>query len=201
MIRMKRLSRRLLLCVPMASLTLLAACGSDPEPQAAAPVPASKPTVAAAPAADETTTFAKAVGDGKPGAAVNIRYDFAGKPAAGTPTELDVALIPSVGVDSMEATLAGMDGITLSGNLKVSFNAVESGKPYHHKLTVLPDRSGMFYITVSVSTQIAGSTVGRTFSIPLVVGQPIAKQKAAPAKDEKGQAIEVMPAQETTRRE
>src|SRR5687768_15053009 len=117
MIRMKLLSRRLLLCVPMASL-MLSACGSDPEPQAAASPPPPKQTVAAAPAADETVTFAKAVGDGKPGAAVNIRYEFAGKPGAGTPTELDVALIPSVGVDSMEATLAGMDGITLSGNLK-----------------------------------------------------------------------------------
>jgi hypothetical protein len=59
----------------------------------------------------------------------------------------------------------------------------------------------MFYITVSVSTQIAGSTVGRTFSIPLVVGQPIAQQKAAPAKDAKGEAIEPMPAQETTRKQ
>jgi hypothetical protein len=199
MIRMKLLSRRLLLCVPMASL-VLTACGSDPEPQAAAP-PSPKPTVAAAAAGEEISTFAKAVGDGKPGAAVNIRYEFAGKPAAGMPTELDVALIPSVGVDAMEATLAGMDGITLSGDLKPSFNAVESGKPYHHKLTVLPDRTGMFYITVSVSTQIAGSTVGRTFTIPLVVGQPVAQQKAAPAKDEKGEAIEPMKAQETTKRE
>lgn len=196
---MNLFTRRLLLCVPVASL-MLAACGSDPEPQAAASPPP-KPTVAAAPAADETSTFAKAVGDGKPGAAVNIRYDFAGKPAAGTPTELDVAFIPSVGVDAMEATLAGMEGITLSGNLKASFTAVESGKPYHHKVSVLPDRSGMFYITVSVSTQIAGSTVGRTFSIPLVVGQPVAQQKAAPAKDEKGEAIEPMRAEETTSRQ
>src|SRR5688500_18657067 len=183
MIRMKRLTRRLLLCVPMAGLMLLAACGSDPEPEAAAPASSPAPTVAAAAGSDDTATFAKAVGDGKPGAAVNIRYEFAGKPSPGTPTELDVALIPSVGVDSMEATLAGMDGITLSGNLKASFSAVEAGKPYRHKLTVLPDRTGMFYITVSVSTQIAGSTVGRTFSIPLVVGQPIAQQKATRVKD------------------
>ena len=197
---MKLSTRRLLLCVPMASL-VLAACGSDPEPQAAAPPPPPKPTLAAAPASDDTASFAKAVGDGKPGAAVNIRYEFAGKPAPGTPTELDVALIPSVGVDAMDATLAGMDGITLSGNLQASFNEVESGKPYHHKLTVLPDRTGMFYITVSVSTKIAGSTVGRTFSIPLVVGQPVAQQKATPVKDEKGEAIEPMPAQETTRRQ
>lgn len=198
---MKRLSR-LLLCVPMAGLMLLAACGSDPEPEAAAPPPPPKPTVAApAPPADETASFAKAVGDGKPGAAVNIRYEFASKPAVGTPTDVDVAFIPSVGVDSLEATLAGMDGITLAGNLQVSFSAVEAGKPYRHKVSVLPDRTGVFYITVAVTTQIAGSSVGRTFSIPFVVGQPPAQQKPAPAKDEKGEAIEPMPAQESTRKQ
>jgi hypothetical protein len=198
MIRMMRLSR-LLLAVPMFGLLLLGACGSEPEPSPPPP-PAPKPKMTAAPA-DETATFARAVGDGKPGAAVSIRYEFAGKPSAGTPTELDVALIPSVGVDSMEATLAGMDGITLAGDLKVTFSAVEAGKPYRHKISVLPDRTGVFYVTVSVSTQIAGSSVGRSFSIPFVVGQPVVQQKAAPAKDQKGEAIEPMKAQETVKKE
>lgn len=193
---MKLSSRRLQLCVPMATLALLGACSSEPEPEASAPAPvAAKPALAA----DETASFAKAVGDGKPGAAVNIRYEFSGKPTIGTPTELDVALIPSAGVDSLEATLSGMDGITLAGPLSASFTSVESGKAYRHKLSVLPDRTGVFYITVSVNTQIAGSSLNRTFSIPFVVGQPVAvQQKAAPAKDATGEAIEPMKAAETT---
>jgi hypothetical protein len=146
---------------------------------------------------DETVTFAKAVSDGKPGAAVGIRYEFSGKPTIGVPTELDVAFIPSPGVDSMEATLTGMEGITLAGPLTASFNAVEAGKAYRHKLSVLPDRTGVFYITVSVNTQIAGSALNRTFSIPFVVGQPAVQQKSTPAKDAKGEAIEPMKAEET----
>jgi hypothetical protein len=59
----------------------------------------------------------------------------------------------------------------------------------------------MYYITVSVTTQIAGSSVGRTFSIPFLVGQPVAQQKATPAKDEKGEAIQPMQAEETIRRQ
>ncbi len=196
---MMRLSRWVLF-VSMAGV--LAACGSDPEPQAAAPAPSPpKPAATATAPVDETARFAKAVSDGKPGAAVNIRYEFAGKPSVGTPTELDVALIPNAGVDSMDAKLAGMDGITVTGNLQVSFNAVEAGKPYRHKVTVLPDRTGVFYITVSVNTQIAGSSVGRTFSIPFVVGQPVAQQKASPARDQNGAAIEPMPAQETVKKQ
>jgi hypothetical protein len=200
MIRMKRLSRRLLLGVSMASLILLGACGSEPEPEAAAAPPVPQPTVAAAPA-DETAAFAKAVGDGKPGAAVTIRYDFGGKPSAGTPTELDVAFIPNAGVDSLEAKLSGMDGITLAGELTASFNAVEAGKAYRHKVSVLPDHSGVFYITVSVNTQIAGSSLNRTFSIPFVVGQVPAQQKAEPARDAKGEAIEPMPAKESNKKQ
>lgn len=196
---MKLSSRSLLLGVPMATLVLLGACSSEPEPAAAAPAPVpAKPVVAAAPA-DATATFAKAVSDGKPGAAVGLRYEFSGKPTIGTPTELDVVFIPSAGVDSLEATLSGMDGITLAGPLTASFTSVESGKPYHHKLSVLPDRTGVFYITVSVNTQIAGSSLNRTFSIPFVVGQPTAvQQKAAPAKDATGEAIHPMQAEETT---
>lgn len=190
---------RWVLWVSMAGL--LAACGSDPEPEAAAPAAPAKPTVAAAAPGDETKTFAKAVGDGKPGAAVSIRYEFAAKPAVGTPTEVDIALIPSVGVDSLAAKLTGMEGITLAGNLDASFSAVEAGKSYRHKVSVLPDRTGVFYITVSVNTQIAGSSVARTFSIPFVVGEAVAQQKAGPAKDEKGQAIQPMKAQETVKKQ
>lgn len=194
---MKLSSRRLLLCVPMATLALLGACSSEPEPEAAAPAPVPAKSAVAAASVDSTATFAKAVGDGKPGAAVGIRYEFSGKPTIGTPTELDVAFIPNAGVDSLEATLSGMDGITLAGPLTASFATVEAGKPYHHKFSVLADRTGVFYITVSVNTQIVGSSLNRTFSIPFVVGQPVAAQKAEPPKDGKGEAIHPMQAEET----
>lgn len=196
---MKLSSRRLLACMPMATLVLLGACGSEPEPAAAAEAAPAKPTVAAAPK-DETASFAKAVGDGKPGAAVNIRYEFSGKPNIGVPTELDVVFIPSAGVDSMDAKLGGMDGITLAGSLIANFAPVEAGKAYHHKISVLPDRTGVFYITASVNTQIAGSALNRTFSIPFVVGQVAVQQKPTLPKDDKGESIKSMPAEEGSER-
>jgi hypothetical protein len=201
MIRMNRL----VVCLSLMSVAMLG-CGSDPDPEAAAPPPAANPaaaaqapapTPAAAPAEDPTARMARAVGNGKPGAAVDIRYEFVAKPTVGQPTELEIAFVPSAGVDSLDANVSGMDGITLAGPLTASFAKVEGGKPYMHKVSVLPDRSGVYYVTVSVTTQIGGQALARTFSIPFVVGHVTAQQKPQPPKDATGQPIEPMKAEET----
>jgi hypothetical protein len=183
-----------------ALASLLGACGSEPEPDAAAAAPAPAADAAApAKAADNPAAkMARAVGNGKPGAAVDLRYEFGARPAVGTPTELQVALTPNPGVDSMQATISGMDGVTLAGPLEARFADVEAGKPYTHTVSVLPDRSGVFYISVVVNTDIGGSQLGRTFSIPFVVGNPQVQQKPEPARDAKGEAIEPMKAEEST---
>ena len=76
MIRMNRL----LLCLSIVGLALTA-CGSEPDPDAAA---ATAAQAKAAPA-DRMARMARAVGNGKPGAAVVIRYDFSAKPAVSAP--------------------------------------------------------------------------------------------------------------------
>lgn len=194
------------LCL-IAALSMLSACGSEPEPPppaapAAAPVQAAQSQPAAeAPADDPTEKMARAVGNGKPGAAVDIKYEFAARPEPGKPVELEVALIPSVGVDAMTATFSGMDGITLAGDLTVEYASVKAKEPYKHSISVLADRAGVFYITVSVDTAISGATLGRTFAIPFASGTVQAQQQKAgvPVTDATGQPVEPMKAEETTR--
>src|ERR1044072_7725773 len=179
MIRMNRLA----LCLSIAGLAL-AACGSDPDPDAAAASAAAKPLAKPAPRPDDPTVrMAQAVGNGKPGAAVLIRYDFGSKPAIGTPTELQLAFIPQAGVDALEIMVSGMDGVTLSGPLTASFAEVVPSKPYLHTVLVLPDRAGVFYRSVLTTTQIGNSSRSRTFAIPFSVGHPQAKQNPAPQTD------------------
>jgi hypothetical protein len=182
----------------IVSLAMLTACGSEPEPEATAAAQAAP--VAKAPALapdDPRVKMARAVGNGKPGAALEIRYEFVGKPAVGAPTELQIAFIPNPGVDAIEANIAGMDGITVAGPQTASFTAVEPGKPYTHTISVLPDRAGVFYVTVAASTHIGGSSLGRTFSIPFVVGNVSPQQKPEPQLDAAGEAIQPMEAKET----
>lgn len=193
----------------VAAAALLTACNSETAPestseptaQAAKPKPSAEAAAAAAATAaanEATAKMARAVGNGKPGAAVEIKYDILARPEAGTPVEIEVALVPGPGVDAMEATFAGMDGITLSGPVNASFPAVKAGEPYKHTLSLLPDRNGVFYITVAVSTQMGNTSLGRTFSIPFVVGKTPVQAKPTPAKDAQGEAIQSMPAQETS---
>jgi hypothetical protein len=193
----------------LAAAALLTACNSESAPESksepksepSAKAANAKPSAAAKAAAaanDATAKMARAVGNGKPGAAVDIRYDIRTRPEAGTPVEVEVALVPGPGVDSMEATFAGMDGITLAGPLSASFPTVKAGEPYKHTLSLLPDRNGVFYITVAVNTQMGNTSLGRTFSIPFVVGKTPVQAKPTPAKDAKGEAIQPMPAEETS---
>lgn len=187
---------RLPLWLSIAGIAL-AACGSGPDPEPAAATSAQ--VAAKAAAADPIARMARAVGNGKPGAAVAIHYDFSSKPAVGTPTQLRVVFVPHAGVDSMEVVLNAMDGITVSGPLSVTFNDVEPSKPYEHSVSVLPDRNGVFYVSVVVTTQIGNSNLSRTFAIPFAVGNVPAQQKPAPQTDASGQPVQPAKAQETTK--
>ena len=185
--------------VSVGSLAMLAACGADPESEVAADADAAPKSAPVAKASEgPTAKMARAVGDGKPGAAVDIRYEIVEKPEVGKPTQVELAFIPSAGVDSLAATITGMEGITIAGDLKVSFDKVEPGTPYEHSFSLLPDRTGVYYITVAATTTLGGSSIGRTFSIPFVVGTPEApQQKPAPPRDASGQAVESMKGKES----
>ena len=179
---------------------LLSACGSEPEPEAEAPSapPTAKPVVQAEQSpVDPTAKMSRAVGNGKPGAAVDIKYDFRGKPEVGKPVDVKLAFIPSVGVESLEAKITDMEGITVAGSLNPQFNNVQAGQPYEHTFSLLANKAGVFYVSVHVTTQMGGAGTARTFSIPLSVGSVAAQQKKAPQKDSAGQAIEPMKAAES----
>ncbi|PZN29067.1 MAG: hypothetical protein DIU71_15050 [Proteobacteria bacterium] len=182
--------------VLVAALT--AACGAEPEEAAIDAAPATQPAVSAV-AEDSTERMARAVGAGKPGAAVDLKYEFASKPELGVPVEVEVALIPTSGVESMTLTVSGMEGITLAGELQYDVSQARAGEVYRHTFSVLPEQAGVYYVTAVVTTTFSSATLARTFSIPFVVGSPppAAKATAEGAADE--EAVESLPAQESSR--
>ena len=134
---------------------------------------------------------------GKPGAALSIEYDLASKPQVGVPMPVRVTFLPSAAAEALAATFSGMDGIALGGKLTATFDAVRPGEPHTHDFTVIPERTGAFYVTVTTSTRSGAATMGRTFAIPIMVGTQN-RPKPAPQKDASGQPIEPMQAEEPT---
>ena len=181
-------------------VALLSGCNSEPAPDAAAPAaaPTAKPVVQAEQSpVDPTAKMARAVGNGKPGAAVDIKYDFRGKPEVGKPVEVRVAFIPTAGVESLAAKITDMEGITVAGGLNPEFNNVQAGQPYEHTFSLLAHKAGVYYVAVEVTTRIGGASTARTFSIPLAVGKVAVQQKKTPPKDASGQPVESMKAAES----
>jgi hypothetical protein len=178
---------------------VLSACSDEPEMvEAPQPNPALKRELDAL--KDPTIKMARAVSSGKPGAAVDLKYEFAGKPEAGMPVEVKLALIPSAPAERMEIRITGMEGLTLAGELDKSIPGVKRGEAYEHTFSLMPSQNGMYYTSVTVITASAGSQMSRTFSIPLAVGAtPVASQKATtPAQtDASGQPIQPMKAVES----
>src|SRR5690349_13307025 len=90
-------SRRIYVGAMAVLAVALGGCNSEPEPAAAAPSapPTAKPVVQAEQSpVDPTAKMARAVGNGKPGAAVDIKYDFRDKPEVGKPVDVRLAFIP-----------------------------------------------------------------------------------------------------------
>jgi hypothetical protein len=180
------------------SLVVMAACTKESE----APVVASQPNPALkreiAEIKDPTMKMARAVTTGKTGASVDLKYDFSRKPEAGVATEVKLAIIPNVAADRLSYKISGMEGLTLAGTLEGNIDKPESGKVYDHSFSLLPERSGIYYATVTIVMESGEAQMGRTFSVPLLVGNVTSAQKAAspPQKDAAGEPIESMKAEE-----
>jgi hypothetical protein len=189
------------------SITATAACGgkSDDETKAtSSPASAAAPAAggAAAPPAssapeEEDDRLATAVPTGKTGAAVDLRYDIAAKPAVGAPFEVALEFRPRLAADALEVQLSAMPGLTIAAGQSARFDGVQFGKEYTVKAIVSVDAPGLYYIGVVATTVTKIQTEARTFSVPIVVGAaPVAAEKPEPARDASGQPIESMPATE-----
>ena len=179
---------------------LAAACGGD-EPateQAAAPPRTAAPgpaAVAAKPAPD----MARGVMSGKPAAGVDLYYEIGSRPAVGQPVEIELLLTPTVGVDQLESSVTGMDGLRVTSP-EPSFTAsgLNAGDEVRQVVTVVPDAAGVYYASVLVRTDGETGVQARTFAIPLVVGQVAAAEKAVPGQtDSTGEQVRSLPATES----
>ena len=142
--------------------------------------------------------FATAVATGKTSAPVDLQYDLLAKPDVGQPFEIELALLPRLAADTLEVEVSGIPGLTLVSGSSGRFDGITAGERYTIKVLARADAAGLYYVNVVARMLTKVQTEVRTFSIPVVVGTVPAARKAAPPQDATGQAIQSLPAVETT---
>jgi len=193
---------------PVVPRTLLVAClaaalvacggGDDKSAEQLDITPTRKNGDKAAATTPADSRMADAVATGKTSAPVDLQYDLLAKPDVGQPFEIELALAPRLAADTLEVEVSAIPGLTLVNGGGAKFEPVVAGERYTAKVLLSADAAGIYYVNVLARMITKVQTEARAFSIPVVVGTAPAAQKAAPAQDATGQAIQSMPATETT---
>ena len=193
-----------------ALASLAVACGGGDEKsaagKAAAPTDAagdaSQPAAAAAAKAAPDDGLANAVAVGKTAAAVDLKYNIAARPALGQPFEVELVLLPRLAADTLEVQATGMPGLVVAGGAEAKFDQVVAGEKYAAKVLLQVMEPGLYYVGVTAKLVNKVQTDSRTFSVPVVVGQLPAVEKATPAAtgaNSGGEAVEAAKAVETVK--
>ena len=171
---------------------------SAPAPQVEAAVPAPENV----PKVSPKDLVAQAGSPGKPGAPIEFKYELAETPQVGQPLVIDFGLVPQAASPTVHLMVATSGALTLGqSNAPAVLRNVKPGSEYWHRLVVTPQENGVFSVNLIATVGEGEQTLARTFSIPVVVG-PAAMQSEKARKlnvevDSTGQAIEVMPGQES----
>lgn len=124
---------------------------------------------------------------GKPGAPVELKFDIAARPELGQPLEVAVAVVPrSADVSQLRVVFQSNEAVEVqSGNEAVQDKPVD-GVAMTHTVTVVPRREGVFYLGAVALIEGPGGSVARSFAIPIIVGDPVAAERALAAKPAQG---------------
>ena len=140
--------------------------------------------------------MANAVTDGKPGAAVDLRYDVPTKPDVNQPFTIDLVFDPRQPADSLDVEIPDAAGLTIDGERTVHFAPVEASQTYKMKLQLRGTQAGLYYVSVVTKLASKVQTDSRAFAVPVVIGTAPAAEKPQPQKDASGQPVQPMPAKE-----
>jgi hypothetical protein len=182
----------------MTILLAFAGCGGkDEEPS---PTETPEPAAAAGqadqlPAPPDEVRPANAVTTGEAGAAVDLQYEIAPRPETGQPFTIQLAFVPRLPADSIEAKLSATSGLRITSAESVRFADVLANERYTTEVMVVGDLPGLYYVGVVARMATPVQTDARSFSVPVVVGSP-GGVADPPAADASGSAIVTVPAEQ-----
>ncbi|HEY1492804.1 MAG TPA: hypothetical protein VGF35_09265 [Steroidobacteraceae bacterium] len=159
-------------------LWLLAGCGSGhhPAPAVAASSAVKKPATPADPLARNLVAAVAILKAGTPPIPVQVKFLLREHPQAGTPADMDIALVPTTGtLDRISAKVDGEEGLAVvSGAQLPDTQKPAEGVAVHHSVQVLAKDDGIYTLTVNVSVDAGGILSTQAFTIPVLAGRGMA---------------------------
>jgi hypothetical protein len=152
----------------LAAAAVLAGCESgEPEETTSAGKPSSTSVVKG-----NQIDFVAAVSLGSEKGLVELKFAPQSRPKVGQPVDIELALTPTVELERMLARFQGSEGLkVVSGNEIQQIENPAPGVAVGHKVTVVPQADGIFYITAVVVADSARESIARTYTIPLIAGE------------------------------
>lgn len=198
-------NHRLLPLAACAAL-LLVGCGGAAQPESAADAGAAMPA-----ATEAASKLVSAVSSGKPGAAVDLKFDIAQRPRIGESLPVSIVVTTlAADITKLQVIFQSTDGIQVVDGLELNAPAnPASGQSFSHTVIVLPQKDGVSYLSAValVEAASAGSSVARTFAIPIIVGDVVAAEAAMAetadagvASGQGGERVVPLPADESGKR-
>lgn len=122
---------------------------------------------AAGAAADE---FVAAVGSADTSTPVSLRFKLTEQPRVGKLLRVQLALAqaPGLEIDAMHVSLLPREGLEVQSQRTTDYIGPPIGATQQLQVDVLPSQTGVLGLAVTVLVDSAGSSVVRTFTIPLI---------------------------------
>jgi hypothetical protein len=151
----------------LLALAALAGCEGEQSDETSATTSTVKRPARIDPTADMVT----AVSPSKTPGPVQLKFILGDRPQVGRPLEVEFAVLPLKPVDRVAARFSAGAGLELRhGEQMAAIENPEPGAAITHKITIVPQQDGIFFVSATVHADSPTESISRTFSIPIIAG-------------------------------
>ena len=102
---------------------------------------------------------------------INMKFKLASRPSVGTALQLTVVLIPAAdaNISRIYVSFQPVDGLQLQTDRTLDIRSPDAGQPIEQQLSLVPQQSGVLTLNATVMVDMDGSSLSRSYSIPVIV--------------------------------
>jgi hypothetical protein len=103
---------------------------------------------------------------------ISMRFALSARPVIGTPLIVRVALVTAtdVSISHIRASFQPGDGLQLQTDRNLDISDPGAGAVIEQELSVVPQQAGVLSLGATVVVDTDGSSLARSYSIPLIAG-------------------------------